>query len=150
MPYNLVRTESGAARHSTLAHDTETPFTGVRYAGSVSGFSHAIESIHIRSGRHGRCCEHLSTQQVWSVASPFLPSGRSWYFYFFLYLIFYSKPRWPTIKMTSGTVSLFVLFLSCSSVFAETQQVQFNQVLNVNGDVSSSFLPQTLRTKSSI
>ncbi|KAH7401453.1 hypothetical protein BKA66DRAFT_405557 [Pyrenochaeta sp. MPI-SDFR-AT-0127] len=38
--------------------------------------------------------------------------------------------------MTSGTVSsLLVLFLSCTSVLAETQQAQFNQVLNVNGDM---------------
>ena len=43
-------------------------------------------------------------------------------------------------KMTSGTVSsLFLIFLSCTQVFAQTantQNVQFNQVLNVNGDVS--------------
>jgi hypothetical protein len=42
--------------------------------------------------------------------------------------------------MTSGTMSSFVLFLvSCTSVMVQsqaTQQVQFNQVLNVNGDVS--------------
>jgi hypothetical protein len=43
------------------------------------------------------------------------------------------------INMTSGTVSsLFVLFLSCTRVFAQTaqtQQVSYNQVLNVNGDM---------------
>ncbi|KAF2031856.1 hypothetical protein EK21DRAFT_62183 [Setomelanomma holmii] len=42
--------------------------------------------------------------------------------------------------MTSGTLSsLFVLFLSCSMVLgqsANTQQVQFNQVLNINGDMN--------------
>lgn len=37
--------------------------------------------------------------------------------------------------MTSGTVSSFVLLLLSSAAFAQ-QQVQFNQVLNVNGDVS--------------
>ncbi|KAJ4344098.1 hypothetical protein N0V95_006342 [Ascochyta clinopodiicola] len=37
--------------------------------------------------------------------------------------------------MTSGTVSSFVLLLLSSSVFAQ-QQVQFNQVLNVNGDMA--------------
>ncbi|KAF7575329.1 hypothetical protein Ptr902_05688 [Pyrenophora tritici-repentis] len=41
--------------------------------------------------------------------------------------------------MTSGTVSsLFVLFLSCTSVLGQTvntQSVQYNQVLNVNGDM---------------
>jgi hypothetical protein len=40
------------------------------------------------------------------------------------------------LKMTSGTVSsLFLLALSCTTAFAQ-QQAQFNQVLNVNGDVS--------------
>ncbi|RMZ70532.1 paired amphipathic helix sin3a [Pyrenophora seminiperda CCB06] len=42
--------------------------------------------------------------------------------------------------MTSGTVSsLFVLFLSCTNVLAQTvntQSVQYNQVLNVNGDMA--------------
>ncbi|KAH7085623.1 hypothetical protein BKA63DRAFT_21666 [Paraphoma chrysanthemicola] len=42
--------------------------------------------------------------------------------------------------MTSGTLSsLFVLLISCSPVLgqsADTQQVQFNQVLNVNGDMA--------------
>jgi hypothetical protein len=42
--------------------------------------------------------------------------------------------------MTSGTVSsLVLLLLSCTQVLAQnanTQQVSFNQVLNVNGDVS--------------
>jgi hypothetical protein len=46
--------------------------------------------------------------------------------------------------MSSGTISsLFVLLLSCSPVYAQTantQQVQFNQVLNVNGDVSILYL----------
>lgn len=37
--------------------------------------------------------------------------------------------------MTSGTVSSILLLLLSSSAFAQ-QQVQFNQVLNVNGDVS--------------
>ncbi|RAR09564.1 hypothetical protein DDE82_001681 [Stemphylium lycopersici] len=41
--------------------------------------------------------------------------------------------------MTSGTVSsLFLIFLSCAQVLAQTantQNVQFNQVLNVNGDM---------------
>ncbi|CAE7176558.1 hypothetical protein P3342_008200 [Pyrenophora teres f. teres] len=41
--------------------------------------------------------------------------------------------------MTSGTVSsLFVLFLGCTSVLGQTvntQSVQYNQVLNVNGDM---------------
>lgn len=42
--------------------------------------------------------------------------------------------------MTSGTVSsLFVLLLSCSPALAQ-QQAQFNQVLNINGDVSDSVL----------
>jgi hypothetical protein len=41
--------------------------------------------------------------------------------------------------MTSGTVSsFFLLALSCTSVFAQ-QQAQFNQVLNINGDVSIDF-----------
>jgi hypothetical protein len=43
-------------------------------------------------------------------------------------------------NMTSGTVSsLVLLLLSCTQVLAQnanTQQVSFNQVLNVNGDVS--------------
>lgn len=40
--------------------------------------------------------------------------------------------------MMSGTVySLLLLFLSYTPALAQTQQVQFNQVLNVNGDVSS-------------
>lgn len=43
-------------------------------------------------------------------------------------------------KMTSGTLSsLFVLLLSCTPTYGQsqdTQAVQFNQVLNVNGDVS--------------
>ncbi|KAF2851160.1 hypothetical protein T440DRAFT_517631 [Plenodomus tracheiphilus IPT5] len=39
--------------------------------------------------------------------------------------------------MTSGTVStLLLVFLSCLSVFAQTQQAQFNQVLNINGDMA--------------
>ncbi|XP_014561802.1 hypothetical protein COCVIDRAFT_86070 [Bipolaris victoriae FI3] len=38
--------------------------------------------------------------------------------------------------MTSGTVtSLFLVFLSCTQVFAQSQSVQYNQVLNVNGDM---------------
>jgi hypothetical protein len=37
--------------------------------------------------------------------------------------------------MTSGTVSSIVLLLLSSSAFAQ-QQAQFNQVLNINGDVS--------------
>jgi len=47
--------------------------------------------------------------------------------------------------MASGTISLLaLLFLSCTPALAQsqdTQQVQFNQVLNVNGDVS----PQNLK-----
>ncbi|KAJ4365824.1 hypothetical protein N0V83_008445 [Neocucurbitaria cava] len=39
--------------------------------------------------------------------------------------------------MTSGTVySLLLLFLSYTPALAQTQQVQFNQVLNVNGDMN--------------
>ncbi|CBX98197.1 hypothetical protein IAQ61_010296 [Plenodomus lingam] len=39
--------------------------------------------------------------------------------------------------MTSGTVpALLVALLSCSLVFGQTQQVQFNQVLNINGDMA--------------
>ncbi|KAJ6211510.1 hypothetical protein PSV09DRAFT_1123626 [Bipolaris maydis] len=38
--------------------------------------------------------------------------------------------------MTSGTVtSLFLAFLSCTQVLAQSQSVQYNQVLNVNGDM---------------
>ncbi|CAO2656355.1 Nn.00g051580.m01.CDS01 [Neocucurbitaria sp. VM-36] len=38
--------------------------------------------------------------------------------------------------MTSGTVSwLLLLFFSCTPALAQTQQAQFNQVLNVNGDM---------------
>ncbi|USP73402.1 hypothetical protein yc1106_00676 [Curvularia clavata] len=38
--------------------------------------------------------------------------------------------------MTSGTVSsLLFVFLSCTQVLAQSQNVQFNQVLNVNGDM---------------
>ena len=40
--------------------------------------------------------------------------------------------------MTSGTVSsLFFLLLSCSRALAQ-QQAQFNQVLNIDADVSTS------------
>lgn len=43
--------------------------------------------------------------------------------------------------MTSGTVSsIFLFLLSVVPVLAQ-QQVQYNQVLNVNGDVSLLHLP---------
>ena len=61
--------------------------------------------------------------------------------------------------MTSGTVRvLFGLLLSCSPALAQTQQnsnsntqsVQYNQVLNINGDVNKhippSFTGQLLRS----
>jgi hypothetical protein len=53
-----------------------------------------------------------------------------------------------TTNMTSGTVSsLVLLFLSCTQVFAQTgqtQQVSYNQVLNLNGDVSKPIPANTV------
>ena len=42
--------------------------------------------------------------------------------------------------------SIFLLFLDRTLTLAETQQVQFNQVLNINGDASSLSLRTSLST----
>lgn len=60
---------------------------------------------------------------------------------FFTSFIINIFPKAPVafiiFKMTSSTVSsLLLVFLSCTQVFAQSQNVQYNQVLNVNGDVS--------------
>lgn len=81
------------------------------------------------------------SQQVWSSTS------HSFALLLVISLLYTNNFQGPgglfiTFTMTSGTVSsLLVLFLSCTSVLAQTantQSVQYNQVLNVNGDVSTS------------
>jgi len=155
MPECYGTLRSGISRHQVLEHDSK-PMDRIRTRRARNRSHGTRPRVFILSHCATICCSSTSLpQQVWSVAPPFSRSSFSNFSFSSSYLILVQSPGgfFISANMTSGTVSsLVLLLLSCTQVFAQnanTQQVSFNQVLNVNGDVSKlksadSFLNTTL------